>query len=324
MSTNFNDDNVEIGNNSGNTLNGDNSANYLQGDGGSDVLDANNGNDQLDGGAGHDTIFGDDGADEIYGNTGKDVINGGNGNDTIFGGGGLQHTTSQTGSDPLTGIDATINSYKETFYGGNDSDFRINCSASVNLKTLKFKSWDNGRADDVWLDLTTFNDDFKLKFTKGDANDEVVLYGEGIQINYSNGPGTVTDKGYVYYTGSDGNQHYFKFTLKDGVDFRIENATPNLVYTVTDKADTDVNNDTLNGDGGNDSVIGGQGNDKLYGGAGNDTLYGDEIDVYPSTGGADSLYGGDGNDELFGVVATTAWMAGMALTHSGATRAMIL
>ena len=325
MPTNFDDDDVEVGNNANNNLTGNNNPNYLQGNGGDDTLSGGNGADQMDGGSGNDQLIGGNQNDEMYGGTGDDNLQGGSGNDYLHGGAGLTATVTNTGGvEPLTGIDYTINSSKVTLKPG-DADYRVASGNNQSIKTIKFKSWDNGREDDATLDLSTFADDFNLKFTKGDSNDEVVLYGENINVNYSKQG--VTDKGTVTYTGSDGNSYEIKFTLKDGVSLRVVDAQPNQSYSVTDKADTDSNgadtldggagNDTLIGGNGNDSLLGGNdndlldggsgndtmfgnsGNDSLDGGAGNDVMYGDEQDV--NTGnGRDTLDGGAGDDQLYG------------------------
>ncbi|MDG1457693.1 MAG: Ig-like domain-containing protein, partial [Pseudoprimorskyibacter sp.] len=302
MPTDFNSDYVQIGTDAAENLTGDSSANYIEGEDGADTLDANGGNDQVDGGAGHDVLYGDDGNDSLFGNDGSDTIFGGNGDDVLHGGGGLTATATTGSVDALSDIDYTVTTSKPSIYGSADTDFRIAAASGQSVKTVKLDGWNNEVDNDVWLDLTTFADDFKLKFTKGDANDEVVLYGDGINIDYGaskSGKSSYDGKGSISYTGADGNRHNISFHVDEDIDFRIEAATADTTYTVSEAGDTDTGADVLDGGDGNDSLIGGGGADSLSGGSGNDVLSGNSgADTLTGGSGSDTLNGGSGNDVI--------------------------
>lgn len=109
--------NLQIGNNTKETLNGTAKGDFLFGKGGNDTLNGKAGADFLFGHAGNDTLEGKGGNDKLFGGNGHDIIRGGDGNDKATGGGGNDNIFGEGGRDNLHG-----NAGDDVIIGGDQKD----------------------------------------------------------------------------------------------------------------------------------------------------------------------------------------------------------
>lgn len=243
------------------------------------VINGNSGNNQLTGLTGNDTVFGDAGNDTLLAslNDGNDHYDGGADVDTydlsatsapatvdLIAG---TSTSTQTGSDSLTGIENVT---------GSSGDDHIQGDGVSNLL--------QGQGGNDWIN--------------GGSGDDTLIGGQGADSLFG-GLGNDTFRASV----NDGNDSYDGGGDTDTYDLSgtSANASVNLLTGLASSSQT--GNDTLTGienvigssganiltgDGGANVLTGLGGNDTLGGGGGNDTLF----------GGAnrDTLTGGAGND----------------------------
>ncbi|WP_311775972.1 calcium-binding protein [Pseudomonas baetica] len=238
------------------------------------IITGNSGNNRLSGLAGADTIFGGAGNDTILAsvNDGNDHYDGGTGTDTYDLSAtsaaatvDLQagtSTSTQTGSDTLTGIENVIGS------SGND---HIQGDGAANLL--------QGQGGNDWID-------------GGSAND-ILVGGQGQDTLYG-GLGNDTFQASV----NDGNDSYDGGDGVDTYDLSATSAAATVNLASGTASSSQTGNDTLTGienvigSSGSNSLIGDNANNVLMGLGGNDTLVGG--------GGNDTLVGGANRDTLTG------------------------
>lgn len=278
-----------VGSRYADNLTGDNGFNRLEGWAGNDTLvgmgdnDFLNGgteNDLLNGGAGADSLYGGDGNDLLVGGSGNDLLNGGTGNDrAVFGGTlaitlnlsvagaqntghgqdtliGIEHVTSGSGNDQLTGNIASNSlagsAGNDTISGGIGNDSLYGGDGNDQL--------DSGVGDD---------------FVDGGAGMDRLVFGGlapiavdlNVIVSQNTGQGLDIIRNIENVTASSGN------------DRLIGNGLANVFVgnSGNDQLFGGGGNDTLNAGNGNDAIIGGAGNDLLAGGAGIDSFIFDAV-----------------------------------------------
>ncbi len=247
----------------------------LQGTSGQDMLMGLAGDDSVDGGLGDDQLMGGAGNDLLTGAMGNDVMDGGAGSDrAYFTGTGaatvnlsltiaqttgygtdtivnVEHVTSGTGNDQLTGSDQNNNLVSGA---GNDT-----LSGGLGIDTL-----DGGIGTD-WLDGGVGSDSMS-----GGANDDTYVVDSSTDLIVE-----LTNAGTDLVRSSADT-----FTLAGNVE--------NLTLTGSSAINGSGNglNNMLTGNSGNNTLMGDAGNDTLNGGIGADTLMGGSgNDTYVTDGG---------------------------------------
>ncbi|PTT05986.1 calcium-binding protein, partial [Pseudomonas sp. HMWF006] len=244
------------------------------GNGLDNVITGNSGNNQLTGLAGNDTLSGGGGNDTMLAslNDGNDHYDGGAGTDTYDLSAtsaaatvDLQagtSTSTQTGSDTLTGI--------ENVNGGSGNDHILGDSTSNVLQ---------GQGGNDWLD--------------GGSGNDTLVGGQGLDSVFG-GLGNDALRASV----NDGNDSYDGGGDNDTYDLSgtSASATVNLATGLASSSQT--GNDTLINV---ENVIGSSGANTLTGDAGNNVLTGQgSSDTLAGGGGSDTLEGGGNRDTLSG------------------------
>ncbi len=199
-------------------------------------------------------------------------------------------TDSQTGSDPGTGPDLTIDDLDTV-----ENDWGIAANSSFDTVVFEYAGDDKGdyRVVDVSLTETQEAQDFELTFTAEATDiDGDTATSEEFIVGFEGNGSTTID-------GTDENDVIVGSSHDDTID---GGGGDDVIYG----GDGD---DVLYGGDGNDVLVGGDGADELYGQGDNDILVGDIVDFSgPDDGGsfpdieddgdADIIDGGIGEDVL--------------------------
>ncbi len=308
------------------TLAGDALDNTILGFTGDDRLSGGDGNDFIRGDEGRDFLFGDAGDDTLFSNLGFDDLRGGAGNDLLisgpdadgsrqFGEDGDDRLIGGPGRDAFDGGDGN-NTYEIGLGGGVDT---LNYQ-SLGTHTVRFGA--GIQLSDLTASFEGLGNQFDLTifYNPSDATDNITL-DEVFIRTISNGgqqaspPFTIDPLNYVFEFEDGSSVTVIELgdlavIPTDGADFIFPNSQNDIVFGGdgddvilgrTYQFNSDLNANTLFGEGGNDDIEGGVGDDFLSGGDGDDELGGGDGDDTMEGGlGDDFLSAGDGNDNLDG------------------------
>ncbi|MGF6231159.1 Ca2+-binding RTX toxin-like protein [Inquilinus ginsengisoli] len=223
-------------------------------------------------GVGDDTLSGMAGNDALSGDNGDDVLNGGDGSDTLYGGSGTDQLSGGAGFDLvgyIGGIGVTVNLTTLTASGGE---------ADGDVIGADFEGIIGGAGDDILTGnaggntLYGFNGNDSLgglagsDSLAGHAGDDLLRGGAG--VDYLDG-GEGTDTATYYDSAAAVTVDLAGGTGAGG------DAQDDSLHEIENVTGSNIDGDTLTGDGGANLLRGYGGNDVLQGGVGADSLFGD-------------------------------------------------
>lgn len=181
---------------------------------GNDSIDSGGGNDDVYAGWGHDSVDGGWGNDFIRADAGDDIVIGGFGDDIIYGGGGNDRIRGDSGNDVISDLKGNnlltdnggnnhivAGSGSDTIIGGKNSDILMGGGGDDSIMggSTHETSSTGAAAPSRW----------GIDKIYGQGGNDTLQNGDSVNIGV--GPEFSTTQ--YYYTGSDGNDRIFDFTI---------------------------------------------------------------------------------------------------------------